>query len=88
MVWACFAASGPEHLAVMDLTQNSSAHQNISESNMRTRLNDPNVELNDQDSDLKRIKGCTGTFIYSNKYYISIIYITSKLTFTPHFNSK
>jgi len=35
MIWACFAAEGPGHLAVIESTMNFSVYQSIVESNMR-----------------------------------------------------
>ena len=35
MIWACFTATGPEHLAVIESTMNSSVYQNILESTVR-----------------------------------------------------
>jgi len=35
MIWACSAATGPGHLAVIEFTMNSSVYQSILESNVR-----------------------------------------------------
>lgn len=35
MIQACFAATGPRHLVVLESTMNSSVYQSIIESNMR-----------------------------------------------------
>ncbi|MEE6515924.1 hypothetical protein FKM82_025084 [Ascaphus truei] len=35
MIWACFAATGPGNLAVIESTMNSSVYQSILESNVR-----------------------------------------------------
>ena len=35
MVWGCFAASGPGHLAVIDGTMNSAVYQKILKENVR-----------------------------------------------------
>ena len=35
MIWACSAATGPGHLAVIESTMNSSGYQSILESNVR-----------------------------------------------------
>jgi len=35
MIWACFAATGPGHLAVIKSSMNSSVYQSILESNVR-----------------------------------------------------
>ena len=38
MIWACFAVTGPGHLAVIESTMNSSVYQSIPESNVRPSL--------------------------------------------------
>lgn len=37
-IWTCFAAVGPEHLSVTELTMNSYLYQSILESNLRPSL--------------------------------------------------
>ncbi len=70
MVWGCFAASGPGHLAIIDGTMNSALYQKIMKENVQPSVCDLKLKLNwvmQQDNDLKNTSKTTSEWLKKNK---------------------
>ncbi len=70
MVWGCFAASGPEWLAIIDGTMNSAENQKILKENVRSSVCDLKLKhtwVMQQDNDLKHTSKSTSEWLKKNK---------------------
>ncbi len=71
MVWACFAASGPGRLAIIDGTKNSELYQQlILKENIRTSVPGPSLKIKwamQQDNDHKHTSHFTKEWLKKNK---------------------
>ena len=70
MVWACFAASGPGRLAIIDGTMNSELYQRILKENVRTSVHELNLKrrwVMQQDNDPKHTSRSTKEWLKKNK---------------------
>ena len=70
MVWACFAASGPGLLAIIDRTMNSELYQQILKENVMASDHELNFQrtcVMQQDNDPKRTSRPTKQWLKKNK---------------------
>ncbi len=69
MVWGCFAASGPEWLAIIDGTMNSALYQNILKENVQPSVCDLKLKrtwVMQQDNDPKHTSKSTSEWLKKN----------------------
>ncbi len=70
MVWGCFAASGPEWLAIIDGTMNSALYQKILKENVRPSVCDLKLKhtwVMQQDNDRKHTSKSTSEWLKKDK---------------------